>query len=84
MSDSDYECSEDDETEFPPEIFGCTQETSRKDVPLMAPEFLSPVRSEVGMKEIEFNERVFAQSLAEDNLRANLIEKICTVIEEVP
>ena len=36
------------------------------------------------MKEIEFIERVFAQSLAEDNLRANLIEKICTVIEEVP
>ena len=43
MSDFNYGCSEDEEAELPPQIFGCTQETSLKDVPHMAPEFLSPV-----------------------------------------
>ena len=38
--------SEDDETELPPEFFGCTQEKSLKDVLLMAPEFPSLVGGE--------------------------------------
>ena len=85
MSDLYYEGNEDDETELPPEFFGCTQETIFKDVHLMAPEFSSLVGGgEVDMREIEPNQRTSAECLAEDNLRANLIEKIGGVIEEVP
>ena len=85
MSDLYYEGSEDEETELPPEFFGCTQETILEDVHLMAPEFLSLVGgSEVDVKEIESIHRIFAECLAEDNLRANLIEKIGGVIEEFP
>ena len=85
MSDLYFEGSEDDETELPPEFFGFTQETILKDVHLMVPEFLSLVGGgEVDMREIESNQRTFAECLAEDNLRANLIEKIGGVIEEDP
>ena len=85
MSDLYFEGSEDDETELPPEFFGFTQETILKDVHLMVPEFLSLVGGgEVDMREMESNQRTFAECLAEDNLRANLIEKIGGVIEEVP
>ena len=57
MSYSDYEESEDEETELPQEFFGCTQETSVKDVPLLAPDFLSPLGGiEVDMREIESNQ----------------------------
>ena len=58
---------------------------SLKDVPLMAPEFPSLVGGgDVCLREIESIHRIYAECLAEDNLRANLVEEICTVIEEVP
>ena len=54
MSDLDYEGSEDEETELPPQFFGCNQKTSPNVVPLMAPEFPSLVGAgEIDMKEIE-------------------------------
>ena len=85
MSDLYYEGSEDEETELPPEFFGCTQEKNSDCLDLVSPEFLSLVGGcEVDMREIESNQRTFAECLAEDNLRANLIEKIGGVIEEVP
>ena len=66
----DYEGSGDEETELPPEIFGCAQETRLKDVPLMAPEFPSLVEGgDVDMREIESIHRTSAGCLAEDNLR---------------
>ena len=40
ISDSDYEGSEVEETELPSKFFGFTQETSLKDISLMASEFL--------------------------------------------
>ena len=77
--------SEDDETELPPEFFGCTQEKSLKDVLLMAPEFPSLVGGgEIDTRELEPIQTIFAECLAEDNLRANLVEEIATVIEEIP
>ena len=39
MSDSNYEPSEDEETEIPPDFFECTKKKSSKDEPLLAPEF---------------------------------------------
>ena len=39
MSDFEYESSEVEENELPLEFFGSTQETSLKNVPLIAPEF---------------------------------------------
>ena len=51
----------------------------------MAPEFSSLVGGgEVDMREKESNQRTFAESLAEDYLRATWNEKIGGVIEEVP
>ena len=88
MSDLVYDGSDDEEVEFHSgqyELVGCTQETSPKDVPVMTPEIPSLVGSgEVYMREIESIHRTFAESLAENNLRAKLIEEISTVIEEVP
>ena len=53
---------------------------SLKDVPLMAPEFPSLVGGfDVCFREIESIHRIYAKCLAEDNLRANLVEEICTV-----
>ena len=84
MSGSDYKASEDEETELPPEFFGCTQETSLNDLPLMAPEFSSPVGGgEINMREIESFQRTFAECLAEDNFRVKLNEEIGTVVEDV-
>ena len=61
MSDLDYEGSEAEETELPPAIFGCTQETNLKDVPLMAPEFPSLEEGgQIDMREIESIHKVFA------------------------
>ena len=63
MIDLDYEDSEDEETELDPEFFGCTQE------------FSSLVGGgEIDMRELDSIHRIFAECLAEDNLRANLIE----------
>ena len=85
MNNLDCEGSEDEETELPPEVFGCTQETNFKDVPLMSPVFPSLVGGgDIDMREIESIHRSFAQCLIEDNLRANLIEEKSTVIGEVP
>ena len=85
MSDSDYEGSQDEETELPPEIFGCNQETSFKDVPLMVAELSSLAGGyEVDMREIDSIHRIFVECRTEDNLRANLVEENTTVIEEVP
>ena len=54
MSDMDYEGSEDEETELPPQFFGCNQKTSPNVVPLMAPEFSSLVGAgEIYMEEME-------------------------------
>ena len=65
-------------------MVGCTQENSACLDPL-APEFLSLVGgAEVDMTDIESSHRIFAENLAEDNLRADLIEEIGTVSEEVP
>ena len=61
----------------------CAQETSLKDVNLMAPEVPSLVEGgDIDMREIESIHRTFAECLAEDNLSAlNLIEEIGNVIE---
>ena len=51
----------------------------------MALEFSSIVGgSEIDIREIESSQCNFAECLAEDNLRANLIEEIGTVTEEDP
>ena len=85
MSDSGYEGSDDEETELPPEIFGCNQETTLKYVPLMATELSSLAGGdEINMREIESIHRIFVECRNGDNLRANLVEKNTTVIEEVP
>ena len=64
-----YEGSEDEETELPPEFFGCTQEKNSDCLDLLSPEFLSLVGGgEVDMREIESNQRTSAESLAEDYL----------------
>ena len=82
LSDLDYEENEDEETELPPELFECTQETSFRDAPLMAPEFSSLVGGgEVDMREIESTHRIFAESPAAVSLRAILNEEIGNVIE---
>ena len=61
MSDLDYEDGENEETELPPEFFGCTQKKNLKDVSLMAPEFPSLVGDgEIDMREIESIHRLFA------------------------
>ena len=84
MSDSDHDGSDDEQTELPLMFFGYTQKKSLKDVTLMAPEFSSQVESgEVDMKEIVSIHRTYAVSIAEDNLRANVIQEIGTVFEEV-
>ena len=81
MSDSGYEGSENEEIELPLEFFGFTRETSFKDVPLTAPEFLSPVGvSEIDMREIESSHRIFGESLVDGHLKANLIEEIEDVL----
>ena len=84
MSDIDYEGSEVEENELPLDFFGCNQETSLKDVPIIAREFWSLVGGgEFDIREIKSFQRIFAQCLAENNLRARLSEDIGTVIEEV-
>ena len=87
-SDSDNGGSEDEEVEFRSEqneLAVCTQEKNSDCLDLLSPEFLSLVGGgEVDMKEIESNQRTFAESLAEDYLRATWNEEIDTVIEEVP
>ena len=86
-SDSDNGGSEDEEVEFRSEqneLVVCTQEKNSDCLDLLSPEFLSLGGGEVDMREIESNQRIFAECLAEDNLRANLIEKVGGVIEEVP
>ena len=71
----DYEGSEDEETELPPAIFGCAQETSLKDVLLMAPELSSLVGSgEIDMREIESIQKNFLECIAQEKLRASLNE----------
>ena len=71
MSNSDYEGSEVEEKELPLEFCGCTQETSLKDIPLTAREFWSLVGGgEIDISEIESFQRIYAQCLTEDNLRA--------------
>ena len=65
-------------------MYVCTQETNSDCLDLLAPEFSSLVGGgEVDMREIESNQRTFAECLAEDYLRANLNEEMETVIEEV-
>ena len=60
MSGLDSMGSENEETELHPEFCGCTQETSLKDVPLIAPDFLSLVGGgEVDMREIKSIQRNF-------------------------
>ena len=87
-SDSDDGGSEDEEIEFRSEqneLAICTQEKNSDCLDLLSPEFLSLVGGgEVDMREIESNQRTFAESLAEDHLRATWNEEIVTVIEEVP
>ena len=87
-SDSDNGGSADEEVEFRSEqneLAVCTQEKNSDCLDLLSPEVLSLVGgSEVDVREIESIHRVFAECLAEDNLRANSIEKIGGVIEEVP
>ena len=64
MSDLDYESSEEEETELPPEFFESTQMTTFKDVPLMALEFSSLLGGgEIDMREIESTYRTFAECL---------------------
>ena len=85
MSDLNYEGSEDEETELSHEVFGCTQETSLRDVPLMAPELSSlAVGGEVHSREIESIHTIVGECIAGDRIRANLIEAIDNVIEEIP
>ena len=73
---------EDEETGLPPVFFGCTQEKNSNCLDFLAPEFLSLVGDgEIGMRDIESIHRIFAEFVAEDNLRAN--QKDGTVIEEV-
>ena len=84
MGNSDYEGGEDEESKLPAEIFECFQETSLKDIPLMAAEISSLVEGdEINTRAIESIHRIFAECLYEDNLRANLNEEIDTVSEEV-
>ena len=87
-SDSDNGGSEDEEVEFRSEhseLAVCTQEKNSDCLDLLSPEFLSLLGGgEVDVREIEYIHRIFAECLAEDNPRANLIEKIGGVIEEVP
>ena len=87
-SDSDNGGSKDEEVEFRSEqneLAVCTQEKNSDCLDLLSPEFLSLVGGgEVDMREMESNQRTFAESLAEDYLRATWNEGIDTVIEEVP
>ena len=88
ISDLGYESSDDEEVEFPSgqnELAGCTQEKNSDCLDLLSPEFSSLLGGgEIDMREIESTQRAFEECLAEDKLRANLIEEISTVIEEVP
>ena len=88
-SDSDNGGSKDEEVEFRSEqneLAVCTQEKNSDCLDLLSsPEFLSLVGGgQVDMREIESNQRTFAESLAEDYLRATWNEEIDAVIEEVP
>ena len=88
ISDLGYENSDDEEVEFRSEqneLAVCTQEKNSDCLDLLSPEFSSLVGGgEIDMREIESTQRAFEECLAEDKLRANLIEEISTVIEEVP
>ena len=81
----DYEGSEDEETALPRELVGCTQEKNSGFLDLLAPDFSSLTGgAEIDMREIESIHKNFAECMAEGNLRASLIGKNGTVIEEVP